>query len=391
MAHVPTIAARDASGHVTLAGRRLLMLGSNDYLGLSTDPDVTEAIATSLQAYGTGMTIYPVFVVSDEHRALEEELAGFLGVEAVMLTVSGGAANAVALTGLVGDGDLILSDADNHASAIDAGRLSRASVKPYRSRDTAHLAELLEATQGRGKRLVITNGVFSMDGGLAPLATIAELCALHGAQLVVDDAHATGVVGPVGRGSLPACGLSSRLPATFLTGSLSKALGGAGGGFVAGPRAEIDGLCTRTRSYIFTQGMTSAATAAALTALRKHVANPRIHRALWRNIEVVRSAAERHGLTLLPSDSAILTLLVGDEEFAKSLQARLLDRDIFAQAMTFPIVPKGAARLRIQPSAAHQTNELEAAIAVIAEEFKLCECPPNAFLPGTTAKRAKNS
>lgn len=391
MAHVATIAARDASGHVTLAGRQLLMLGSNDYLGLSTDPDITNAIAASLHAYGTGMTIYPVFVVSDEHRALENGLASFLGVETVMLTASGGAANAVALTGLVGDGDLILSDADNHASAIDAGRLSRASVKPYRSRDTAHLAELLEASQGQGKRLVITSGVFSMDGGLAPLAAIAELCALYSAQLVVDDAHATGVVGPVGRGSLPACGLSSGLPATFLTGSLSKALGGAGGGFVAGPRTEIDSLCTRARSYVFTQGMTSAATAAALAALRKHIANPQIHRALWRNIEVVRGAAKRHGLTLLPSDSAILTLLVGDEGFAKALQARLLDRDIYAQAITFPIVPKDAARLRIQPSAVHKTTELEAAIAVIAEEFKLCECPPNTSSPGTTAKRARNS
>lgn len=391
MAHVATIAARDTSGHMTLAGRRILMLSSNDYLGLSTDPDVTKAIVSSLESYGTGMTIYPVFAVSDEHRALEDELARFLGAEAVMLTVSGGAANAAVLTGLVGDGDLIFSDADNHASTIDAGRLSRAGVKSYRSRDTAHLAELLEATQGSGRRLVITNGVFSMDGGFAPLAGIVELCDRHGAQLVVDDAHATGVVGPAGRGSLPACGLSGGLPATFLTGSLSKALGGAGGGFVAGPRVRIEDLRARARSYVFTQGMTSAATAAALAALRKHVANPGIHHALWRNIEAVRTAAVRHGMTLLPSDSAVLTLLVGDEESAGTLQARLLDRDIFAQAMTFPIVPKGAARLRIQPSAAHQTNELEAAIAVIAEEFKLCACPPNASSPGTTAKRARKS
>jgi 7-keto-8-aminopelargonate synthetase-like enzyme len=382
MAHVATIAARDASGHMALAGRQILMLASNDYLGLSTDSDVAKAIASSIERYGTGTTIYPVFAVSDEHRALEDELARFLGVEAVMLTVSGGAANAVALTGLVGDDDLIFSDSDNHASTIDAGRLSR---------DTAHLAELLEATEGSGKRLVITNGVFSMDGGLAPLAGVVELCGRHGAQLVVDDAHATGVVGPAGRGSLPACGLFGGLPATFLTGSLSKALGGAGGGFVAGPHAKIEDLRARARSYVFTQGMTSAATAAALAALRKHVANPSIHHALWRNIEAVRTAAVRHGMTLLPSDSAILTLRVGDEESAGTLQARLLDRDIFAQAMTFPIVPKGAARLRIQPSAAHQTNELEAAIAVIAEEFKLCACPPNASSPGTTAKRARKS
>jgi glycine C-acetyltransferase len=391
MAHTTTITARDTSGHVTLAGRSVLMLGSNDYLGLSTDPDVTKAAAASLTSYGTGMTIYPVFVVSDEHRALEEELAQFLGVEAVMLTVSGGAANAVVLTGLVGDGDLIFSDADNHASTIDAGRLSRASVKPYRSRDAAHLAELLEVTKGHGRRLVITNSVFSMDGGLAPLAVIVDLCARRGARLVVDDAHATGVVGPAGRGSLSACDLPSGLPATFLTGSLSKALGGAGGGFVAGPRAEIDVLRSRARNYVFTQGMTSAATAAALAALRKHRAHPEIHRALWRNIAAVRSAAERHGMTLLPSDSAVLTLLVGDEEPARTLQARLLDRGIFAQAMTFPIVPKCAARLRIQPSASHQTTELEAAIAVMAEEFKLCECRPSASSQGITAKHAKPS
>ena len=286
-----------------------------------------------------------------------------------MLTTSGGAANAVALTGLVGDGDLIFSDADNHASTIDAGRLSRADVKPWRSRDVGHLAELLEVSRAPN-RLVITNGVFSMDGGMAPLGDISSLCARHGAMLVVDDAHATGVVGPGGRGTLAASGLPNAMPATFVTGSLSKALGGAGGGFFAGPRAEIDELRRKARSYVFTQGMTSAATAAALAALRRHIDDPSIHRSLWRNIEAVRQAAVKHGLTLLPSDSAILTLLVGEEGTAAALQERLLERGIFAQAMTFPIVPKGAARLRLQPSAAHETQELETAIAIITEEFK---------------------
>jgi len=364
-----TISARDRHGHVMLGERRVLMLGSNDYLGLSTDPAITKAVAASVETYGTGLTIYPVFVVSAEHRALEAELAAFLGTEAAMLTLSGGSANAVALTGLVGEGDLIFSDADNHASTIDAGRLSRAAVKPWRSRDVGHLAELLEASPAPN-RLVITNGVFSMDGGLAPLADISALCAQHGAKLVVDDAHATGVVGPGGRGTLSASGLPNGMPATFITGSLSKAMGGAGGGFLAGPRGEIDELRQRARSYVFTQGMTSAATAAALAALRKHVGDPSVHQSLWRNIEAVRLAAVKHGLTLLPSHSAILTLLIGDEEAAAALQERLLERGIFAQAMTFPIVPKGAARLRLQPSAAHQTQDLETAIAVIAEEFK---------------------
>jgi len=391
MAQVATITARDRSGHVTMAGRSILMLASNDYLGLATDPEITNSAATALKAYGTGMAIYPTFVMSAEHRTLEEELATFLGTEAAMLTVSGGAANAVALTGLVGDGDLIFSDADNHASTIDAGRLSRASVKPFRSRDPMHLAELLAAAPGPGRRLVITNGVFSMDGGLAPLSDIAALCSRYDAQLVVDDAHAMGVVGPDGRGSMPACGLSNATPSTFLTGSLSKALGGAGGGFVTGPRDKIDELRARARSYVFTQGMTSAATAAALAALRKHRAQPEILSTLWRNIAAVRTAANQHGLTLLPSNSAVLTVLVGDEEPAKQLQARLLDRGIFAQAMTFPIVPKGAARLRIQPSAAHLTHELEAAIEVIAEESKQCECRRSEYSQGTTATPVQNS
>lgn len=370
MAPVATIAARAPAGHIVLGGRPVLMLGSNDYLGLAADPAVREAAAAALKTYGTGLTIYPVFVMSEEHRALEEELAAFLGTEAAMLTVSGGAANAVALTALAGEGDVILSDADNHASTIDAGRLSRATVKPYRSRDVDHLAELLETTSGGGQQLVITNGVFSMDGGIAPLAEIAALCTRYGARLVVDDAHATGVVGPEGRGSLAARGVPAGRPATFMTGSLSKALGGAGGGFLAGPADEIDELRSKARGYVFTQGMTSAATAAARAALRRHRSDPSIHQALWRNIGTVGAVATRHGLTLLPSESAILTLLVRDETTASNLQKRLLERGVFAQAMTFPIVPKGAARLRIQPSTAHETQDLEAAIAVIAEESK---------------------
>jgi 7-keto-8-aminopelargonate synthetase-like enzyme len=370
MAQATIITAREACGHVMLGDRRVLMLASNDYLGLSTDPAVLHAVAASVQTYGTGLAIYPVFAVSAEHRALESELASFLGFGSVMLTASGGAANAAALTGLVGEGDVILSDADNHASTIDAGRLSRATVKPYRSRDMAHLAVQLEATRGAGRQLVITNGVFSMDGGLAPLGDISVLCAHYGARLVVDDAHATGVVGPGGRGSLAANGLPRGSPATFLTGSLSKALGGAGGGFVAGSRADIDDLRQKARSYVFTQGMTSAATAAALAALRRHVADAGIHRTLWRNIDTIGAAAEEHGLTLLPSKSAILSLLIGDEAAAIALQARLFERSIFVQAMTFPIVPKGAARLRIQPSAAHRSADLKASMTIIVEEFQ---------------------
>jgi glycine C-acetyltransferase len=370
MAKVAIVTGRDTRGHVILGGRRVLMLGSNDYLGLSTDPVVKSAAAAAVDAYGTGLTIYPVFVTSADHCALEEELAAFLGSEAAMLTASGGVANAIALTSLVGEDDIILSDADNHASTIDAGRLSRAAVKPYRSRDVEHLAKLLDATQGTRRRLIITNGVFSMDGGIAPLAEIAALCVRYGAKLVVDDAHGTGVVGPEGRGSMVARGLGSGSPETFLTGSLSKALGGAGGGFVAGPRAEIDELRLRARSYVFTQGMTSAATAAALAGLRRHANDLSINRALWHNVEAVRAAAINHDLTLMPSESAILSLLVGGEKTARMLQRRLLERGLFAQAITFPIVPQGAARLRIQPSAAHETRDLEAAVAIIAEEFK---------------------
>lgn len=242
-----TISARNRAGHLTLGGRVILMLASNDYLGLPTDPAVVAAACDACARYGTGMTIYPVFVTSDQHRTLERELATFLGVEAVLLTVSGGAANAAALTGLVEKGDLILSDADNHASTIDAGRLSRAEVVSYRTRDPLHLAELLAGAPATGKRLIITSGVFSMDGGIAPLAGIAGTCARHDALLVVGDAHATGVVGDGGKGSLSACGLAERMPGVFITGSLFKALGGAGAASSAA-RSMPSRICANARA-----------------------------------------------------------------------------------------------------------------------------------------------
>ncbi|PKR48043.1 aminotransferase class I/II-fold pyridoxal phosphate-dependent enzyme [Thalassospira marina] len=369
MAKQNTITARDGTGHVMLGGRQILMLASNDYLGLSTDRRVIAAITASCARYGTGMTIYPIFVISDEHSTLEQELARFLGVEDVLLTVSGGAANAVALTGLVGEGDFIISDADNHASTIDAGRLSRAQVKPYKTRDMASARDVLASHAGQGRCLLVSNGVFSMDGGIAPLRDLVDLCEHHQAILVVDDAHATGVVGKNGRGSLSASGLPAGLSNVFVTGSLSKALGGAGGGFLGGPRDAIAALRRNARSYVFTQGMTSAACAAALAALRRLKGDPSLHQQLWHNIETLQKAARKHGLTLLPSESAIQTVLVGSEERAIATQHRLLEQGLFVQAMTFPIVPHGGARLRLQASAAHIPETLEDAIATIAQEL----------------------
>lgn len=210
------ITERDRKGYIQFDGQNVLMLASNDYLGLSTDPDVIAGATAACNRYGTGMAIYPAFITSDEHRALERELAKFLEVDAVILTASGGAANAVALTGLVGKGDIIFSDADNHASTIDAGRLSRADVIPFATRNPRDLRNRMSNVPKTGRKLIVTNGVFSMDGGLAPLVELIDICQEYDALLVVDDAHGTGVVGECGQGSLSAATVGSHEQADVL-------------------------------------------------------------------------------------------------------------------------------------------------------------------------------
>ena len=354
-------------GRAVVDGVDMIMLGSNDYLGLSTDPRVIAASGAALGTYGTGACLYPVFATTPLHEALADALAAFLGTEAAMLYGSGGAANAGVLTTLVEAGDVILSDRLNHASIIDGCRLSRADVLAYGNRDAADLARVLNGTARAGRRLIITDGIFSMEGGAAPLGELYALARAHEAVLVVDEAHATGVVGPRGAGTAPLCGLANDAPGLVLTGSLSKALGGASGGFVAGPRAIIDRLKAGSRGWIFSMGMTTANAAAALAAVEIVSAETALFERLQANVGAMRAALGARGLAVHPSDSAILALAVGDEERARGLAGALRARGVYAPAVTYPIVARGEARLRLQVSAAHDPADLERAAGILAE------------------------
>ena len=280
---------------------------------------------------------------------------------------SGGSANAGVLASLVGQGDVILSDQLNHASIIDGCRLSRADVVPYGNRDVAALRAALATTRGAGRRLIITDGIFSMEGGAAPLPEIYALAREHDALLVVDEAHALGVVGPRGTGTAPHHGLANNAPGLVLTGSLSKALGGASGGLVAGSRAIVDQLQAGSRSWIFTQGMTTANAATARAALEVVQTEPALLDRLWHNVGCLRAALAEAGAFFLPSDSAITAVHIGDEARAQRLFGALADAGVYAPTMTFPIVARGEARLRLQVSAAHMPAELEEAARTLGQ------------------------
>lgn len=370
-AHVPTrrVIERRRGGRILLDGIDTIMLGANDYLGLSTDERVLAATSEALRLYGSGTGIYPVFATTPLHEALAENLASYLGVEAVALFSSGGSANGGVLTTLVGAGDVIISDRLNHASIIDGCRLSRAEVETYENRNVAGLRRALEGTRRAKRRLIVTDGIFSMEGGAAPLPEIQALAREFDALLMIDEAHATGVVGPGGIGTAPLYGLSNGAPDMLLTGSLSKALGGASGGFVAGPRALIETLKAKSRSWIFTMGMTTANAATALTALKLCRDDPGPRERLWRNIAHLREALCFYALACHDSDSAITALKVGGEERARAMTMRLTRAGVFAPAVAFPIVAQGEARLRLQVSAAHKTAELDEAAAALATAF----------------------
>lgn len=370
-AHVPTrrVIERRCGGRVLLDGVDTIMLGANDYLGLSTDERVLAATNEALRLYGSGTGIYPVFATTPLHEALAENLASFLGVEAVALFSSGGSANGGVLTTLVGAGDVIISDRLNHASIIDGCRLSRAEVETYENRNIAGLRRALEGTRRAKRRLIVTDGIFSMEGGAAPLPEIQALAREFDALLMIDEAHATGVVGPGGAGTAPLCGLANGARDMLLTGSLSKALGGASGGFVAGPRALIETLKGKSRSWIFTMGMTTANAATALTALKICRDDPGPRERLWRNVAHLREALRFYAIACHDSDSAITAVKVGGEERARAMTTRLIRAGVFAPAVAFPIVAQGEARLRLQVSAAHETAELDEAAAALATAF----------------------
>ena len=350
---------------VVLDGHKLLSFASNDYLGLANHPELVSAYAHGARRYGAGSgAAHLLGGHSRAHHALEEELAEFTGRPRALLFSTGFMANLGTVTALAGRGDAVFGDRLNHASLVDAARASGAVFKRFRHADMAHLATLLEQQPGRLK-LVLTDGVFSMDGDIAPLEHLARLCRQHQAWLMVDDAHGMGVLGRHGGGTLQQAGLNHH-QVPVLMGTLGKAFG-VFGAFVAGEDTLIEYLIQQARSYVYTTALPPAVAEAARASLK------RVREDHWRRerlAELVtrfRHGATQLGLPLPASHTPIQPLIIGSSEEALKVSEYLLSRGIWAPAIRPPTVPKGSARLRITITAAHRPEHIDRLLAALEE------------------------
>jgi 8-amino-7-oxononanoate synthase len=344
--------------------RRLLTFCSNDYLGLAADPRVGEAMRQAIDRYGVGAgAAHLISGHSRAHHALEEELADFVGRERALLFSTGYMANLGVISALLGRRDTVLEDRLNHASLIDGALLSRARLERFPHADPVRLGGLLDAAHGRC--LVVSDGVFSMDGDIAPLQGLAEQAARRSAVLMVDDAHGIGVLGPAGSGSAGAVGLDvDRVP--ILVGTLGKALG-TGGAFVAGDSALIETLIQQARPYVYTTAMPPSLAEATRASLRICREEEWRRERLAALVARFRTGAARLGLDLMPSTTPIQPLRVGDAALAARWSDLLQRQGILVTAIRPPTVPRGSARLRITLSAAHTNAHIDALLAVLEE------------------------
>ena len=354
-------------GRIILDGREVINMASNNYLGLANHPDVVAAAKDAIDKFGVATTasrnICGNYTVHDE---LEEKLAKFKNVEAVLVFNCGVSANSALIPVLVGKGDIIYSDELNHGSIIDGCRLSGAKITVYRHMDTAHLEELMEADKNTDcKKIIVTDTVFSMDGDLAPLPVLADLADKYGVELVVDDAHGDGVMGPGGRGTVDHFGLRDRIK--YETGSLSKAFGSAGG-FVAAPKEFIERFRPIARSFIFTASpMAPCLTAAAAKSTDIMMESDALWQKLWDNRNYFAEKLDKLGLNTGSSVTPVIPIIVGDAEKAQALSKMMYEKGVYAQALQFPMVPRGTARLRTIISADHTKEDLDQVLAAVEE------------------------
>jgi len=343
------------AARLVIDGRELVNFGSNDYLALAADQRLSAAVAEAAGREGWGSGASPlVSGYGQGHRRLEERLAEFEGTEAALLFSSGYAANTGVVAALVGRGDVVFADRKNHASLLDGCRLSRADVRVYPHGDWQRLDELLATAGNYRRRLITTDGLFSMDGDLAPLDKLAEVAQRRDAMLLVDEAHATGVFGPQGRGVAELLGVEDRVDVRV--GTLSKALSSLGG-FVTGSRSLVEWLVNRARPYVFSTAMPSAATAAALIALAIIRDEPDRRRRLLTRAESLRHQLIEQGWDVGNSASQIIPLVVGEPGRAVELAAALRHHGLFVPAIRPPTVPEGESCLRISLTCGH-TQEM---------------------------------
>lgn len=351
---------------VRMEGRgEVVILSSNNYLGLANEPSVVEAGIDALRRYGAGTAsvrfICGTFTV---HRELEEALARFVGTEASLSYVSAWNANEALTATVVEAGDFVISDELNHASIIDSIRLAKAIKKcttaVYKHSDMDDLRAKLAANRGARRKLIWTDGVFSMEGSIAKLPAILEIAREFGAAVVMDDSHATGVLGATGRGTAEHFGVLGEVD--VITSTLGKALGGAAGGFIAGPSALVDMMTQRSRPQLFSNALPPTVAASALAAVRFTEAHPERVRALHENTRYFREAIVEAGFSPLPGETPIVPIIVGETAAAIAMSDALLDEGVFVTGFGFPVVPQGEARVRCQISAAHTRDDLDFAV-----------------------------
>ncbi len=346
---------------VAFEGRTVTLLASNDYLGLATHPALKEAAIEATRRFGVGATASRLISGTMlPHAQLEAELARFKGTPAALLFGSGYLANLGLIPALAKSGGRILADRLCHASLIDACRLSGADLRVYRHRDVRQLESLLAGQSARPHTVIVTDGVFSMDGDLAPLPDLLDLAERFDASLVVDDAHGTGVMGNHGRGTPEFFGVEQRVP--FHMGTLGKALG-ASGAYVAGSAALIDYLINTARSFLYTTAPPPATAASVLAALRILEAEPERRRRLWANRDAFYTGLTQLGFRTTATASPIIPVLINDPETALKMSRLLLEQGVFAPAIRPPTVPKGSSRIRTTVSSEHTHEQLAQALA----------------------------
>jgi glycine C-acetyltransferase len=354
---------------ITVGGRKVLNFCANNYLGLANHPALVAAAQDGLRQYGYGMaSVRFICGTQTPHQQLEAAIAQFLGKEDSTLYTSCFDANGGLFETLLGEEDAILSDALNHASIIDGIRLCKAQRRRYQHADMADLEQGLKETANCRLRLIATDGVFSMDGDLAPLPAICELADRYQAAVMVDDSHATGILGPGGRGTPEELGVLDRVD--LITSTLGKALGGAVGGFTAG-RAEVcEFLRQRSRPYLFSNSLPPAVCVAGLKALelvKGEGAGAELRARLHENARYLRYGLEQAGFTLKPGRHPIIPVMLGEAALAVQMADRLLQRGVYVIGFSYPVVPQGQARIRIQLSAAHTRDQLDHAVQAFRE------------------------
>lgn len=349
-------------GWVTIDGRRLLNFCANNYLGLANHPRLRAAAKQAIDTMGVGPgAVRTIAGTTSLHVELEERLAHFKHAEACITFQSGFTANLATVPALTGDGDLIFSDELNHASIIDACRLSRARVVRYAHNDVADLRRKIAEQSDFRRGLIVTDGVFSMDGDIAPLDQLVEVAEEHSMILMVDDAHGEGVLGAGGRGIVDHFGLHGRVHVEV--GTLSKAFGVVGG-LVAGRKPIVDWLRQRGRPFLFSSAMTAPDVAACIEGVKLLEESDELVTRLWRNVRILREGMQKLGFDTGHSQTPIVPLMLGEAPLAQEFSRRLLDQGVFAMAIGYPTVPLGKARIRVMNSAAHSDADLEQALDI---------------------------